>query len=196
MTRSEVEVVIVGAGIAGLIAAHQLTAAGVDVAVLEARAQAGGRVRSVRDGAGQVVGDLGPTWVWPDVQPVAAAWLERLQLPMFAQHDDGLAIVELDAVRAPMRTQLPVQEGSMRLVGGTQALIDRLVAGLPPGAIVTGAPVTRMDAASERIAVSFGAGERITAARVVVATPPRIAAQLAWQPGLSPALAEALPATP
>jgi monoamine oxidase len=197
--RSEVEIAILGAGISGLIVAHQLTGAGVQVVVLEARDQPGGRVRSARDAAGRVVGDLGPTWVWPDAQPVAAAWLARLQLESFAQFDDGLAIVELDPVRAPVRTRLPRQDGSVRLVGGTQALIDRLVAGLPAGTIVTGAPVTEIDAQGERIVASVGRGapSRITAAGLVVAVPPRIAAhQLAWQPRLPPALAAALAATP
>lgn len=201
MTRPEVEVevAIIGAGISGLIAAHQLTGAGVHVAVLEARDQPGGRVRSARDAAGQVVGDLGPTWVWPDVQPVAAAWLARLGLETFAQFEDGLAIVELDLARAPARTRLPRQDGSVRLVGGTQALIDRLIAGLPAGTIVTGAPVTEIDARSARIVASLGRGAqaRIVAAGLVVAVPPRIAAhQLTWQPRLPPVLTAALAATP
>ena len=67
------DVVIIGAGLSGLTAAVTLQEAGISVQVLEADAQIGGRIRSVRDGAStQAVADLGPTWVWPKYQPVVA----------------------------------------------------------------------------------------------------------------------------
>src|SRR2546425_1029277 len=40
-------VIVVGAGLAGLAAAHELTRAGVEVAVLEARDRPGGRVHTL-----------------------------------------------------------------------------------------------------------------------------------------------------
>lgn len=46
--RPEVDVVVVGAGIAGLTAAHELRRAGLQVRVLEQRADVGGRMHSFR----------------------------------------------------------------------------------------------------------------------------------------------------
>ena len=43
------KVVIIGAGMAGLCAAHQLSAAGHDVTVLEAQLRPGGRVQTLRE---------------------------------------------------------------------------------------------------------------------------------------------------
>src|SRR5262245_29571142 len=43
------DVVVLGAGLAGLAAAYELNKAGFDVAVLEARTHPGGRVRTYRD---------------------------------------------------------------------------------------------------------------------------------------------------
>jgi monoamine oxidase len=193
---SEVDIAIVGAGISGLATAYLLAEAGVRVVVFEARDVPGGRVRSARDASGQVIGDLGPTWIWPDVQPVAQAWITRLGLETFIQFDEGLALVDLDRSRPPVTASLPSQDGSTRLAGGTQALIDRLVAGLPPGTVVTDAPVVGIDARSGSGAVSIAvggkAGQTVTASGVVIAVPPRIAARsINWQPSLPSQLASA-----
>jgi monoamine oxidase len=48
--RSPGKVVVIGAGLAGLAAAFEISQAGVDVEVLEARAEPGGRVRTLRSG--------------------------------------------------------------------------------------------------------------------------------------------------
>lgn len=60
---STTDVVIVGAGLAGLSAADQLTQAGHDVLVLEGRDRVGGRIHTV-EVAGIPV-DAGATWVAP-----------------------------------------------------------------------------------------------------------------------------------
>src|SRR5205814_9978488 len=48
MTGGPTDVVVIGAGLAGLAAAGRLSAAGVRVAVLEARDRVGGRVHTLR----------------------------------------------------------------------------------------------------------------------------------------------------
>src|SRR4030095_1310885 len=54
-------IVVVGAGLAGLCAAYQLTRAGHDVRVLEAQRRAGGRVETLRDLAADLWGEAGAT---------------------------------------------------------------------------------------------------------------------------------------
>ncbi len=64
-------VIVVGAGFAGLAAAHELAAAGYDVTVIEARGRIGGRVLSFSDmipgknmeGGAELIGSNHPTWV-------------------------------------------------------------------------------------------------------------------------------------
>ncbi|MFI6812974.1 flavin monoamine oxidase family protein [Nonomuraea sp. NPDC050328] len=61
--RSDVDVVVVGAGLAGLTAADQLTRAGHDVVVVEGRDRIGGRIRQAEIAGVRV--DAGATWVAP-----------------------------------------------------------------------------------------------------------------------------------
>ena len=63
-------VVVIGAGFSGLAAAHELTKAGYDVTIVEARNRVGGRVISFSDlvpgkmveGGGELIGVNHPTW--------------------------------------------------------------------------------------------------------------------------------------
>lgn len=65
------DVVIIGAGLAGLSAARMLTRSGVDVLVLEARDRVGGRTWSRPASDGTIL-DLGGQWIGPTQDRVAA----------------------------------------------------------------------------------------------------------------------------
>src|SRR5262249_40395197 len=68
--RDGKRVVVIGAGLGGLSAAHELHAAGYDVTVVEARQRLGGRVLSLQDlvpgktveTGGELIGANHPTW--------------------------------------------------------------------------------------------------------------------------------------
>jgi monoamine oxidase len=69
--RDRFDVVVVGAGAAGIAALRRLTGAGVDAGVLEARDRVGGRAHTVATAAGLPV-DLGAGWVHSaDENPLA-----------------------------------------------------------------------------------------------------------------------------
>jgi monoamine oxidase len=81
------EVVIVGAGLAGLSAARRLHEFGVDVVVLEARDRVGGRTLSVVEDDGRLV-EYGGQWVGP-TQDRVLALIAELGLDTFVQYADG-----------------------------------------------------------------------------------------------------------
>jgi monoamine oxidase len=82
-----VDAVVVGAGISGLIAARNLQEAGRSVVVLEAHERVGGRLltRTLDDGTAF---DLGGQWLGPDMKRLSKL-IEELGLETFAQLSTG-----------------------------------------------------------------------------------------------------------
>lgn len=87
------EVLVVGAGMAGLTAAHDLVASGRRVRVLEARERVGGRVWSPTLGNGSVV-EMGGEWL-SSGQEAVLAMARLLGLSLV---DPGIDFVSRDAV--------------------------------------------------------------------------------------------------
>ena len=86
------EVVVIGAGLAGLTAARDLVAAGRDVAVIEARGRVGGRVLNHDLGDEKVV-ELGGTWVGP-TQDRLYALARDVGVATFPTWDSGKHVLE------------------------------------------------------------------------------------------------------
>ncbi len=94
MSRSaEADVAIVGAGLAGLVAARRLAAAGQRPLVLEARDRVGGRLLNEPLGEGKVV-EVGGQWIGPTQERVGALARE-LGVDTFPTHDEGQHLLEL-----------------------------------------------------------------------------------------------------
>ncbi|WP_210435526.1 flavin monoamine oxidase family protein [Saccharopolyspora sp. ASAGF58] len=90
--RSETQVVVVGAGLAGLTAARELVAAGCEVLVVEARDRVGGRtvnqaVTAPGASPGTIV-EVGGQWVGP-TQDRVLGLIQQLGLETFKTYDAG-----------------------------------------------------------------------------------------------------------
>lgn len=190
-------VVVIGGGLGGLHAARLLQAAGVDFEVIEARDRLGGRILTVdATGAPAADGfDLGPSWVWPQVQPAVADLLAELALPSFFQNDAGDVVFERMSRETPYRYPAIEREPqSVRLAGGSAALVRALAAGLPADRLTLGTRVAAMTLADAAIRLALtgpdGTLSEIAATQVIAALPPRLLeATVAFAPAVEPATA-------
>lgn len=121
------DVIVVGAGIAGLIAADRLVAAGKSVTVLEARDRVGGRTLTVGvDGFDSVVVDQGGQWIGPG-QDLLYKELARFGLQIRPQYTGGAALVLFRGKARRYTGRIPKLDPlTLADIGQAQARFDRL----------------------------------------------------------------------
>lgn len=128
---SDVDVVVVGAGVTGLTAAVRLQEAGRRVAVVEARDRVGGRL--LTDTVDGVRLEVGGQWVSPD-QTALLAMLDELGLSTYSRYREGDAVyLGRDGVRRTFQGEaFPVPERTAAEVERLTKELDRLAHELDP----------------------------------------------------------------
>lgn len=99
------DVCVVGAGVAGLIAADELLSAGLSVDVFEAQAAVGGRVKDVVC-TDNVAVELGANW-FSGQQPLIKAQIQRFGLETVETHNEGDHLIWWDGRRRLFRGAIP-----------------------------------------------------------------------------------------
>jgi len=170
-------VVIVGAGLSGLYLARLLERTGYAVSVLEARDRVGGRIVSeMIDAEPQASVDLGPAWVWPQLQPRLSRLLEELGIEVFAQYVDGDSLLQGPDGRVQRHSGPSPHSESYRIVGGAQALVDALADDLG-ASIHLNTEVRSIDANTRTVTAESNDGPvEFSAGKVVSAMPLRLLA--------------------
>ena len=127
MLELDRDVVIIGAGPAGLTAARELKKSGLSVAVLEARDRVGGRTwTETIDGA---VLEIGGQWVSPD-QTELLALLHDLGLETYSRYRDGKSVyIGSDGIRTLYTGDtFPVSPRTAAEMAKLTGLLDSLAA--------------------------------------------------------------------
>ena len=128
--RIEADVVVVGAGLAGLTAARELVAAGKEVVVLEARDRVGGRTLNHELSDGTVV-EVGGQWIGP-TQLRMAKLVADLGLETFPTYGEGEHVLRFGTSHARYRGTIPrISPLVLADMGRAQAKFDRLAKRVP-----------------------------------------------------------------
>ncbi|SMC00307.1 amine oxidase [Hymenobacter roseosalivarius DSM 11622] len=196
-------VLIIGAGLAGLMAAYTLQMAGVPVRVLEARDRVGGRTWAVPALSGSPEAeliDLGATWGWAH-HPELMHLLPELGIRPFEQHSAGTTIYETPQGIYRL-AQASGSTGYLRFAGGAAVLCRTLTQRLPANCLQLSTHVTAIRQLPDGQGVEVRAVQgdstcTYIASAVVVALPPRlIAHSIQFEPALPTLLHQTLRTVP
>ena len=128
---NEIDVIVVGAGFAGLSAARALHKAGRKAVVLEARDRVGGRVMTKTLGPGLPWVDLGGQWIG-DTQHEIIALLAELGIETFPMWTRGENLVVVEGKTKRYRGTIPrVALPSLLNIGWAQWRLDRMAKAVP-----------------------------------------------------------------
>ncbi len=182
MEFDDVDVAVIGAGIAGVAVADAVERSGRSVRLFEARDRVGGRLLAHRHGEHRL--DLGATWFWPNELRVQAL-AKRLDLRLHSQHLDGDALFHQPGAAQRIDGN-PLDTPSGRFTDSAQDLVERLAGELAAGTLRLATPVRRIRTAADsgRLQVDHAYGTT-TARHVALALPPALAvAAIDFEPGL------------
>lgn len=178
MSDLKTDVVIVGAGLAGLTLAYKLSLNGVKFVLVEASQNLGGRIKTIRPKGERSHIELGATWFGPTHRHLKEL-LSELSLEVFEQSQNGKALFQSMSFVQPQVFDLPQgQEPTYRIVNGTDSLIKALYDKLDESKILKGFKIGRIEKDDNGLHVfDVVQNSVIHAKSVVITTPPQIAAK-------------------
>jgi monoamine oxidase len=140
----EADVVVIGAGLAGITAAREVARAGATVVLLEARDRVGGRLESIELGEGNWV-DVGGQWIGP-TQDRIAALARSFGADTFPTYAAGENVVEFGGRLIRYTGTIPrLAPHVLADVGQAMLRLDRMASKVPLDAPWTAARAKRWD---------------------------------------------------
>ncbi|MFC3881532.1 flavin monoamine oxidase family protein [Algoriphagus namhaensis] len=163
-------IIIIGAGLSGLLTAYRLKRAGIPFKILEARNRIGGRINTVI-GANDTPMEMGATWFGDQHQNLKAL-LEEFEIRYFEQYMDRIVYYQASQTSPIDSFQIPNQAPSYRIEGGTSNLINCLYNQLDEGDILLNQTVREIKFLNNSVEVY--ADTVYIGSRVVLAIPPKL----------------------
>lgn len=117
-------ILIIGAGLSGLLTGYRLKKEGIPFKILEARKRVGGRIHTLF-GTNKTPIEMGATWFTNQHRDLIAL-LEELDIDYFEQYMDRTVFYQPSPNSPVQSIQIPSQSSSYRISGGTSNLINTL----------------------------------------------------------------------
>lgn len=174
-------VIIIGAGLSGLLTAFRLKKEGIPFKLLEARPRIGGRIHTVY-GKNNTPVEMGATW-FSDQHQNLIALLKELKIDYFEQYMKGTVFFQPLSTSPAQSIQIPSQPPSYRISGGSSHLIYTLYHQLDTKDVYLNQSVT--DIKFRENIVQVNAKETFEGDKVVLALPPKLwAKKIFFEPQL------------
>tara|TARA_R110002012_G_scaffold318227_1_gene536138 strand:+ start:77511 stop:78554 length:1044 start_codon:yes stop_codon:yes gene_type:complete len=174
-------VIIIGAGLTGLLTAYRLKKEGIPFKIIEARSRIGGRIHTVSQTNDTAV-EMGATWFSAQHQELMRL-LAELELDYFQQFMEGTVFFQPFSTSPAQAIQIPSQAPSYRISGGSFQLIEALYRQLNKDHILLNQMVKEIKFHHDTVQVI--ANETFEANQVVLAIPPKLwAKKIVFEPAL------------
>ena len=181
------KVVIIGAGLSGLLTAYRLKNKGFSVEIVEARDRMGGRIHTVKSDFTSV--EMGATW-FNDVHINVKRILEEFNLPYFEQFMKGTSYFEPFSQAPVQEIEIPQNSPSYRIVGGTSQLIEAIKKEVESVPICLNEIVSEIDFTNEKAIITTST-TTFEAAYIISTIPPALLVnEIIFKPNLPEALSQ------
>ena len=193
------DIAIIGGGLAGLSLAQRLLESNRRVTVFEARDRFGGRILSLPEDE-PFRYDLGPSWIWPELQPRLSRFIAMHHIDVYPQWCNGTSLYQSERTSTP---QTYVDHGSYaparRIHGGSYHLIETLLRKLPSSTLKLNHHLRAVIDQHDYVELQFGHESmllNVYARQVVITIPPRLLANtVTFKPTLDVRLHELMSET-
>lgn len=174
-------IVIIGAGLSGLVAGYQLKKANISFIILEARNRVGGRIYTKNSEKNTPV-EMGATWFWEQHTNLKSL-LEELRISHFEQYMTGTSFFQPFSTAPASAMPIPSQEPSYRISGGTSTIIHALEEYIGKDHICLNEEVKHIELSEDAITVKTVTSYH--ASHVILALPPKLwAKRIRFSPSL------------
>ena len=197
----QVDVIVVGAGLSGLVAAYELVRAGHDVRVLEASSMIGGRAQTLREPFDDgLIAETGPARIPPN-HDLTLGYIDHFGIetsPFYTQEGEYLITLNPgDSNRHTPSAYLRARETWVKIPAGTDTLPRAFTSALGDR-VRTGSPVTRVVRDENGVAVIYetgGAAKELRGSHLICTVPLPVIDRIEFEPALSTAKRGAIAAT-
>ena len=163
-------IIIVGAGLSGLLISYHLKKAGIPFKILEARNRIGGRINTVYQ-TNKAPVEMGATWFTKQHKHLISL-LEDLEIESFEQTIGSSVFYQASSTSPTQIVQIPPQEPSYRISGGSSSLINTLRSKLDEKEVILNQAVSLIKFNSDSVQVY--SNQEYTGIAVILAIPPKL----------------------